>query len=63
MTPEQSKKLKAGDHVCFDGDPADLGIVTATETRYVTIRREDGHRSFTGHKNMQRVELAATKKI
>jgi outer membrane murein-binding lipoprotein Lpp len=24
MTPEQSKNLKAGDHVCFNGDPADL---------------------------------------
>jgi hypothetical protein len=57
MTPEQSKNLKAGDNVCFDGDPADLGTVIATETRYVTIRWEDSHRSLTGHKNMQRVEL------
>jgi hypothetical protein len=57
MTPEQSKQLKPGTRVCFDGDPADLGTVIATETRYVTIKWEDGHRSLTGHKNMQRVEL------
>jgi hypothetical protein len=58
MTPEQSKNLKAGDRVRFDGDPADLGTVIATETRYVTIKWDDSHRSLTGHKNMQRVELA-----
>jgi hypothetical protein len=57
MTPEQSKQLKLGTRVSFDGDPADLGTVTATETRYVTIRWDDGHKSFTGHRNMQRVEL------
>jgi hypothetical protein len=57
MTPEQSKKLKAGDHVRFNGDSADVGTVIATEMRYVTIRWDDGHKSFTGHRNMQRVEL------
>ena len=57
MTPEQSKKLKAGDHVCFNGDASDVGTVIATETRYVTIRWQDGHRSLTGHTSMQRVEL------
>jgi hypothetical protein len=57
MTAEQSKMLKAGDHVCFNNDPADLGTVIATETRYVTIRWQDGHRSLTGHRNMTRVEL------
>jgi hypothetical protein len=57
MTSEQSRKLKPGTRVCYNGDPADLGTVIATEIRYVTIRWEDGHRSFTGHKNMQRVEL------
>jgi hypothetical protein len=28
----------------------------------VTIRWEDGHRSLTGHKNMQRVELVLKKR-
>jgi hypothetical protein len=58
VTPEQSRKLKLGTRVCFNGDQADLGTVTATESRYVTVKWDDGHRSFTGHKNMQRVELA-----
>ena len=58
MTFDESRKLKRGTRVCFNGDPADLGPVTAVESRYVTVKRDDGHRSFTGHKNMQRVELA-----
>jgi hypothetical protein len=31
MAAEQSKNLKAGDRVCFNSDPADLGTVIATE--------------------------------
>jgi hypothetical protein len=31
MTPEQSKNLKAGDRVRFNGNPADCGTVIATE--------------------------------
>jgi hypothetical protein len=57
MTPDESRKLKPGTRVCFNGDSADLGTVTAVESRYVTVKWDDGHRSFTGHKNMQRVEL------
>jgi hypothetical protein len=57
MTPEQSRKLMVGARVCFNGDPADVGTVIATETRYVTVKWDDGHRSFSGHKNMQRVEF------
>jgi hypothetical protein len=59
MTPDQSRKLKPGTRVCFNGDPADLGTVTATDLRYVTVKWDDGHKSFTGHKNMKRVEVAA----
>jgi hypothetical protein len=58
MTPEQSKNLKSGTRVCFRGDQADLGTVTATEARYLTIRWDDGHQSLTGHLEMKRVELA-----
>jgi len=57
MTPEQSKKLKAGDLVCFNGDASDVGTVIATETRYVTIKWQDGHRSLTGHRNMLELVL------
>jgi hypothetical protein len=57
MTSEQSKQLKVGTLVCFDGDPADSGKVTATQLRYVTIKWNDGHESFSGHNEMKRVEL------
>jgi hypothetical protein len=62
MTPEQSKQLKVGTRVYFNGDTTDSGEVTATNARYITIKWEDGHRSFTGHGDMKRVELLAAKK-
>jgi preprotein translocase subunit YajC len=57
MTPEQSKQLKVGSRVCFNGDPGDSGKVTSIEARYVIIKWGDGHQSFTGHSSMDRVEL------
>jgi hypothetical protein len=62
MTPEQSKKLKVGARVCFNGDRADCGKVTATNARYVTIKWEDRHQSYSGHKEMKRVEVLAVKR-
>jgi hypothetical protein len=62
MTSEQSKKLQVGTRVCFNGNPADVGKVTAILARYVTIKWDDGHQSFTGHNEMTRVELLAAKK-
>jgi hypothetical protein len=62
MTPDQSRKLKSRARVCFNGDSADAGTVTATDLRYVTIKWDDGHRSFTGHSSMQRVELVLKKR-
>jgi hypothetical protein len=59
MTSEQSKLLKVGARVFFDGDRADLGTVTSTQAQYVTIKWEDGHQSFTGHREMRRVALVA----
>jgi hypothetical protein len=56
MTSEESKQLKVGQHVCFDGDKADRGRITAIGPAYVTIKWDDGHESFTGHKNMVRIE-------
>jgi hypothetical protein len=61
MTPEQSKKLKAGTDVCFRGDAADRGKVTAIHANYVKIKWDDGHRSLSGHDDMGRVELASAK--
>ncbi len=63
MTSEQSRQLKVGDRVCFDGDKADRGTVTATRLRYVIINWDDGHQSFSGHNNdMRRVERVIARK-
>jgi hypothetical protein len=62
MTPDESRKLKPGTRVCFNGDPSDVGTVTATETRYATIRWDDGHKSLSGHREMKPVDLLAAKK-
>jgi hypothetical protein len=62
MTSDQSRKLKIGSRVIFNGDQADRGTVTANSARYVTIQWEDGHESYTGHKEMERVELMVTKR-
>jgi hypothetical protein len=57
MTPEQSLKLKPGNRVCFNGYESDQGTVKATNAKYVTIKWDDGHESYTGHGDMKRVEL------
>jgi hypothetical protein len=62
MTAEQSKNLKVGTRVCFNGDQADRGTVTANHLRYVTIKWKDGHRSIFSHNDMKRVELLAAKR-
>jgi hypothetical protein len=61
MTLDQSKQLKVGTRVCFNGDQADRGTVTAIHLRYVTIKLDDGHQSLTGHNEMKPVELLAAK--
>jgi hypothetical protein len=63
VTSEQSKKLQVGARVCFNGDQADRGLVTAIEARYVTIKWHDGHQSFSGHGAMDRVELVEPPKV
>jgi hypothetical protein len=62
MTSDQSGKLKVGTRVCFNGDQADRGTVTANHLRYVTIKWKDGHQSYTGHDEMKRVELLTAKR-
>jgi hypothetical protein len=63
MTPDESRKLKLGTRVCFNGDPADVGTVVATNAKYVTIKWDDRHQSFSSHREMKRVELAAPIKL
>jgi hypothetical protein len=58
VTTDQSKALKPGTRVCFNGYDTDCGTVKATNAKYLTIKWDDGHQSFTGHGDMKRVELA-----
>jgi hypothetical protein len=62
MTSEQSRLLKVGTRVCFNGVQADRGTVTATQARYVTIKWDDGHQSFSSHNEMKRVEHVLARK-
>jgi hypothetical protein len=57
MTSEQSRALKVSDRVCWNGEQADSGTVTAIEHRFVVINWRDGHKSYTAHGDMNRVEL------
>jgi hypothetical protein len=62
MTSDQSRKLNVGARVCFDGNRADRGTVTAIQARYVAIKWEDGHQSFSGDTEMKRPELLVAKR-
>ena len=62
MTSEQSKKLKVGTRVCFNDQQTDCGLVRENQLRYVTIKWDDGHQSYTSHKEMRGVELASPKR-
>ena len=57
MTDAESRALKPGKLVIFNGDESDSGTVTAITHRFVTIRWRDGHKSYTGHGDMKRVDL------
>jgi hypothetical protein len=57
VTSEQSRGLTVGTRVCWNGEQADTGTVTAIEHRFVIIKWRDGHKSYTGHGDMKRVEL------
>jgi hypothetical protein len=58
MTSDKSKTLKPGTRVCFDGDQSDRGTIKANNANYVIIKWNDGHQSFTGHRDMKRIEPA-----
>ena len=60
MTSEQSKQLKVGTRVCFNGVRSDSGRVTASQAGYLTW--DDGHERFTGQDEMKRIDLALERK-
>ena len=60
MTPAESKKLRRGDRVCWRGDRADSGIITATTWDAVTIAWDNGHLATVHHGDMQDIHFAST---
>ena len=61
MTGDQSRLLKPFARVCWQNDPADQGTVIEKNWAGVTIKWDDGHKSFTGHNDMARVERVPKK--
>lgn len=60
MTVTESKNLKKGIRVCWRGDAADGGIVTATSWAAVTIAWDNGQVASKYHGDMRQIERAPT---
>ena len=58
MTGEQSRGLKVGERVCWDGSKNDQGWVAAVAWRGVEIHWDDGKKTSTLHNDMEKVERA-----
>jgi hypothetical protein len=61
MTGDQSRLLKVGDRVRWEGSATDLGTVIGTAWSGVTISWDDGHTSSVRHNDMAGVGLVPTK--
>ena len=62
MTATESKGLKKGSRVYWQGDATDAGIVTDTSWDAVTIAWDNGHVATVHHGDMREVERAPTKR-
>ena len=61
MTVTESKGLKKGARVYWQGDPADSGVITDTNWSAVTIAWNNGHVSSVHHGDMREIHQAPTK--
>ena len=55
MTAAESKYLKKGTRVCWQGDAADRGIITQTSWDAVTITWDNGHVAIVHHGDMREI--------
>jgi hypothetical protein len=60
MTGEQSRRLKAGDRVCWRNDQADRGTVTETNWSGVTIKWDNRSKQSILHNDMVQIDLVPT---
>lgn len=61
MTVTESKSLKKGTRVYWQGDAADSGIVTETSWDAVTIAWANGQVASVHHGDMRGIQSVATK--
>jgi hypothetical protein len=61
MTVTESKGLKKGDRVYWQGDAADNGIVTETSWDAVTIAWSNGKVASVHHGDMREIQRAPIK--
>jgi hypothetical protein len=55
VTAAESKGLKNGNRVCWQGDGADSGIITETSWDAVTITWDNGHVAIVHHGDMREI--------
>lgn len=56
MTAAESKELKSGDHVYWQGNAADSGVVTGTSWDAVTITWKNGHVAVVHRGDMREIQ-------
>jgi hypothetical protein len=59
MTGDQSRKLKVGDRVCWNGDVKNQGAIVGTSWSAVTISWDDGDTTSVSHSDMTQIARAA----
>lgn len=57
MTVDESKHLKKGSSVYWQGDAADVGIIAETSWDGVTITWNNGHVAKVHHGDMRDIQL------
>ena len=55
MTAAESKDLKNGNRVCWQGNAADRGTITQTSWDAVTITWDNGHVAIVHHGDMREI--------
>lgn len=55
MSEAESKRLRVGDRVYWDDDPADIGSVVETDYLCVRIKWENGQEGTIHHRDMSKV--------
>jgi hypothetical protein len=61
VTPEQSRNLKVGQRVAWQGDDKDRGIIVERTWSGVSIKWDNGKLSFYHHNDMREVASAPLK--